>query len=100
MNLFPRMIGKTLGYDVTGKFDSCDPSSVGKARWKIIDKKSKGVGERLYVDIISIKGNGIGGAIFWTLIVNSYSCYCWSYYSKKKDTLAIKVLDIINKSIN
>jgi hypothetical protein len=57
-------------------------------------------GEQLYVDISSIKGNSFRGAKFWALIVDDYSSYCWSYYLKRKDELANKLVGFIKELRN
>jgi hypothetical protein len=76
-----RLTGKAYGYEVTGKFDVCEACSVAKLRQKNINKEWKGgssiLGERLYVDISSIKGTSFGGAKFWALIIDDFSSYFW-----------------------
>jgi hypothetical protein len=71
--LTPRMTGKCYGFDVVGDYKNCEACSVAKARKKTINKDWKGVsviaGERLCVDISSIKG----GSKCLALIVNDYS---------------------------
>jgi hypothetical protein len=99
-----RLTGKAYGYEVTGKFDVCEACSVGKARQKNINKEWKGgssiSGERLYVEINSIKGTSFGGAKFWALIIDDFSSYCWSYFLKKKDELKDKVVELIKELKN
>jgi len=99
-----RLTGKALGFQVTGKFDTCEACSIGKARQKNVNKEWKGgsttPGERLFVDISSIKGNSFGGAKFWALIVDDFTSYCWSYFLKRKDELAEKVIDLIKELKN
>jgi hypothetical protein len=84
-----RLTGKAYDYEVTVKFDVCEACSVAKARLKNINKEWKEGslirGERLYVDISSIKGTSFGKAKFWALIIDDFSSYCWSYFLKKKD---------------
>jgi hypothetical protein len=67
------------GYEVTGKFDVCEACSIAKARQKNINKEWKGGnlirGERLYVDISSIKETSFGGSKFWALIIDDFSNY-------------------------
>jgi hypothetical protein len=79
-----RLTGKAYGYEVTGKFDVCEACSVAKARQKIINKEWKGGslirGERLYVDMSSIKGTSFGGTKFWALIIDDFSSNCWSFF--------------------
>jgi hypothetical protein len=73
-----RMTGKSYGYDVGGNYKTCEACSVAKARQKNINKDWKGdsitSGERLYVDISSIKGESYGSK-FWALLVNDCSSY-------------------------
>jgi hypothetical protein len=83
-----RLTGKAYGYVIAGKFDVCEACSIGKARQKNIKKEWKGRnsihGERLYVDISSIKGISFGGSKFWALIIHDFSCYCWSHFFEEK----------------
>jgi hypothetical protein len=48
-------------------------------------------GERLYVDISSIKERSIGGAKGWALIVDDYTDYCWSFVIKNELDHKIKI---------
>jgi hypothetical protein len=48
-------------------------------------------GERLYVDISSIKERSFSGAKFWALIVDDYSDYCWSFVMKNKSDLKTRI---------
>jgi hypothetical protein len=77
------------------------PAEVSKARQKNINKDWKGgsitPGERLYVDISSIKGESYGGSKFWELVVNDYSSYCWSYFLKRKGDLKNKLIDLMDE---
>jgi hypothetical protein len=62
-------------------------------------------GERLYVDISSIKERIFGGAKFWALVVDDYTDYCWSFVLKDKSDLIIKIktlsidLNIANQNV-
>lgn len=57
------MIGKCFGYDVVGVCTTCGACLVGNARKENINRDWKGdsvtVGERLYTDISSIKGEAM-----------------------------------------
>jgi transposase InsO family protein len=55
-------------------------------------------GERLYMDISSIKERSIGGAKFWALIVNDYTDYCWSFVLKNNSDLKIKIKTLLTDS--
>jgi hypothetical protein len=52
-------------------------------------------GESLYVGISSIKERSIGGAKFWALIVDDYKEYCWSFVSKNKSDLKVKIKTLL-----
>jgi hypothetical protein len=99
-----RLTGKAYGYEVTGKFDVCEACSVAKVRKKNMKKERKGGssirGERLYVDISSVKGTSFGRAKFWELIIDDFSSHCWSYFLKKKDELKDKVVKLIKELKN
>jgi hypothetical protein len=56
---------------------------------------SNSPGERLYMDIISIKERSIGGAKFWALIVDDYTDYCWSFVLKNKSNLKAKIKTLL-----
>ena len=95
-----RMTGKSFGYDVTGDYKTCEACSVAKARQKNINKDWKGgsitPGERLYVDISSIKGESYGGSKFWALVVDDYSGYCWSYFLNHKNDIKNKLINLVD----
>jgi hypothetical protein len=52
-------------------------------------------GERLYIDISSIKERSFGGAKFWALIVDDYSDYCWSFVMKNKSDLKTRIKTLL-----
>jgi hypothetical protein len=83
-----RLNGKAYGYEVTGKFNFYKACSVGRARQKDVIKELKGGisirGEHLYIDISSIKGTSFGGSKFWTLIIDDFSNYYWSYFGRQR----------------
>jgi hypothetical protein len=70
---------KMYGFKSSGCFDTCEQCTIAKARQKNVNKQRLGSsnlpGERLYVNISSIKERSFGGAKFWALIVDDYSDY-------------------------
>jgi transposase InsO family protein len=52
-------------------------------------------GERLYVDVSSIKERSFGGSKFWALIVDDYSDYCWSFVVKNKSDLKTRIKTLL-----
>jgi hypothetical protein len=71
---------KMYGFKSPNNFDTCEQCAIAKARKKNLNKNWLGScnlsGERLYVDISSIKERSFGGAKFWALIVDDYADYC------------------------
>jgi hypothetical protein len=52
-------------------------------------------GERVYLDISSIRDESYGGSCFWVLLVDDYSDYCWSIFLKNKTDLKSKVMTLL-----
>jgi hypothetical protein len=52
-------------------------------------------GERVYLDISSIRDEIHGGSCFWPLLVDDYSDYCWSIFLKNKNDLNSKVMTLL-----
>jgi hypothetical protein len=86
---------KMYGFKSSGSFDTCEQCAIAKARQKIVNKQWLGSsnlpGERLYIDISSIKERIFGVAKFWALIVDDYSDYCWSFVMKNKSDLKTRI---------
>ena len=60
-----------------------------------LQEKSTTPGERLFLDISSVKTTSIGGAKFWLLVQDDATDMCWSFFLKKKSDLAQSVLTLI-----
>jgi hypothetical protein len=56
---------------------------------------SNNLGERLYIEISSIKEGSFGGAKFWALINDECIEYCWSFLMKNKLDLKRKVKNLL-----
>ena len=73
-----------------GELKVCEDCAVAKARQKNVNQDwkegSQAPGERVYLDISSIKEKSYGGSCFWVLIVDDYTDYCWSIFLKAKVT--------------
>jgi Reverse transcriptase (RNA-dependent DNA polymerase) len=110
INLFHKMLGhcgsdrlvKTANiHDFTlhGEFKPCEECATAKARQKNVNKDWKGgshvPGERLYIDISSVKDASYGGSKFWTLIVDDCTDFCWSIFLKNKSELKDKMLSLL-----
>jgi hypothetical protein len=90
---------KMYGFKSSGNFDTCEQCAIAKSQQKNVNKNwlssSNLPGERLYVDISSIKERSIGGAKFWSLIVNDYTDYCWNFVLKNKSSLKVKIKTLL-----
>ena len=82
-----------------GKFEVCKDCAIAKAKQKGVNKVWSGgsniPGERVYVDISSIKERSFGGAKFWALVVDDYSDFCWSFFLKNKSDLKVKMINLL-----
>jgi hypothetical protein len=79
-----------------GELKVCEDCALAKARQKNVNQDWKGgsqaPGERVYLDICSIRDKSYGGSRFWVLIVDDYTYYCWSIFLKTKGNLKVKVM--------
>jgi hypothetical protein len=87
------------GFKLFGEFKTCKQCAISKARQKSINKEWKGSsqipGERLYIDISSIKNASYGKSKFWALVVDDYTDYCWSTFLKSKGELKAKMMILL-----
>ena len=73
---FTRNTVKHIGYEIIGKSTKCGSCLVGKMKQKSLNKVASTkrtkyeTGEKLYIDISSVKGVSIGGNKFWVLYVD------------------------------
>jgi hypothetical protein len=51
-------------------------------------------GERLYMDISSVRDLSLGGSNFWVLIVDKCTDHCWSIFLKAKSELKSKMMTL------
>jgi hypothetical protein len=90
---------KMYGFKSSGSFDTYEQCAIAKARQKNVNKQwlgsSDSPGERLYIDISSIKERSFGGAKFWALIVDDYSDYCWSFVMKDKSDIKTRIKTLL-----
>jgi hypothetical protein len=89
-----RKTAQVHGLNLKGDFKVCKDCAVAKARQKNLNKDWKGgsqvPGERVYLDMSSIRDESYGGSRFWVLLVDDYTDYCWSILLKHKSDLKSK----------
>ena len=85
--------------DLTGKVNNCLSCSLEKIRQKNIPKKnedkSKNPGERMYLDISSMRKSSMGGRQHWVMLVNEATKYKKSFFLKKKNEQVEPIIDWI-----
>ena len=84
----------------TGEMSKCEHYDIGKMRKQNISKKPLAradiPGERVYMDISSIKYRSAGGSKFWVLFVDDFSNFLFGTYMKKKSDLKDEGIKLIN----
>ena len=86
---------KHYGWTLTGNQNNCENCILAKIRQRNVKKTAPPTttkGERLFMDISSIKQQSYGGSKFWCLIVDQHTGMKWSISLKKKSDLTDKVV--------
>ena len=85
--------------DLTGKVNNCLSCSLEKIRQKNIPKKnedkSKNPGERMYLDISSMRKPSMGGRQHWLMLVDEATKFKKSFFLKKKKEQVEPIIDWI-----
>jgi len=96
-----RATAVTYGWVVTGKMTKCEECAISKAKQKNVPKgsesKSTIAGERLFIDISSIKAMSAGGSKFWLLVVDEATDMKWSFFLKAKSDLKDKLIPFVKE---
>jgi hypothetical protein len=72
-----------------------NPTKVSREYNKDWKGGSQVSGERVYLDISSIRDENYGGSCFWVLLVDDYSDYFWRIFLKNKRDLKSKVMTLL-----
>jgi hypothetical protein len=90
---------KMYGFKLSRVPETCVECAIAKARQKNVNKNWLGSsnvpGDRLYMDLSSIKESSFAGAKFWALIIDECADYCWSVALKNKSYLQDKVRTLL-----
>ena len=85
--------------DLTGKVNNCLSCYVEKIRQKNIPKKnedkSQNPGERMYLDISSMRKPSMGERQHWVMLVDEATKYKKSFFLKKKNEQVEPIIDWI-----
>ena len=99
-----RTTAKKMGIRLKGVFRHCDGCALGKMRKKNIAKEkipnAPRNGDRLFLDISSIKYPSMGGAKYLCLMMDDHSGFVVGSYLKKKSDLQVKGVEMIQKFEN
>ena len=98
-----RATAKMLGCKLHGIFETCGSCAEGKSQQKKTNKEaetSKERGDKLYIDLSTIKKQSYGNKHHWVLLVDDYSRQKWSIFIQKKSELPEKVFNVLNKLLN
>jgi hypothetical protein len=80
--------GAYYGWILTGTCEDCNHCGTAKAKQSNLNKipvdKSKTCGERLFINISSIKAMSYGQSKFWLLALDDCTDYSWSFYLRRK----------------
>jgi hypothetical protein len=95
-----RATAKERGWKITGTFETCRDCKESNAQQKAVSKttsvKSTIPGERIFMDITSIKHVSLGGKKFWLVVVDDATSYTWSYFLAQKNHVAKTMLSFLN----
>jgi hypothetical protein len=97
-----RKTAKYYDFKLTGTMPVCEDCALTKARQTNLGHATKEdrvttICERLDFDISSIASESIGGAKFWLLVIDPVTEYIWSYFLKRKNQLADKLVQLIKR---
>ena len=85
--------------NLTGKVNNCLSCSLEKIRQKNIPKKnedeSENPGERMYLDISSMRKPSMGGRQHWVMLVDEATKYKKSFFLKEKNEQVEPIIDWI-----
>ena len=95
---------QVAGIKLTGAQEKCVACLKAKFKTininKVTSLPSNYPGERLHLDLSSIKSPSIGGSTYWGMIIDDYTKFKWSIFLRTKDELTTKgahLLHQINK---
>ena len=87
-----RSTGRKMGLNMKGAIRHCEGCGIGKMRQKNMNKehvpRANTVGDRMFMDISSIKHKSAGGSKFWALFMDDHSGFLISRFLKQKSDLA------------
>jgi hypothetical protein len=87
---------QSLDIELTGTLSKCENCTLEKIRQKNVSKESHNKatepGERIYLDISSMKHSSLGGNKHWLLIVDEATRYKKSFFMKKKSALVEDIM--------
>ena len=96
-----RKTAKHYGWTVTGKFEACADCQMSNIKQKAVPKytetKSTTPGERVFIDITSVRHRSMGGSKFWLGCVDDATDQTWSSFLKQKSDMPKVMMVFLRK---
>ena len=93
-----------MKFHVNEKMKKCEHCDIAKMKKKNMNKttleRAEKPGDRLFMDISSIKYPSAGGAKFWALFVDDSSDFLFGIYMKRKSDLRTEGIKLLNTIAN
>jgi hypothetical protein len=87
------------GWKIGGRLRPCSSCGIAKAKQKSVSKelqpKSETPGERMFLDISSIKGESFGQSKFWLMALDDSTDYAKSFFLKRKSETALTIVNYV-----
>lgn len=94
-----RRTARFYDWNLKGRRFKCEDCGVAKMKQTSVSKapvaRSTVRGERLFIDISSIKHTSLGGSKFWLSVIDDATDMCWSFFLKKKSETSQIIRDFI-----
>ena len=99
--IITRNTAKANDIKITGNMQQCHECALAKIKQQKIarttNNKSTIPGERLCIDISSVKNASYGGAKFWLMIIDDATRMCWSTFLKHKSDTSEKIVQFVKE---
>jgi hypothetical protein len=98
-----RLTAKAHGIKLKEQLKPCFACKMANARKPKVPKSTETVaeklGERIFIDISSIKSKSYGGTKFWLLVVDDKSDKSWSFFLKNKSDQGDTMLTFLKQMV-
>jgi len=96
---YTRATSARLGIDIQGPIPPCPSCAISKMKQsntrKLSADKATERGERLCMDISSVKDKSSGGSKYWLMVIDEATRFQWSYFIPAKKKTRDKILSLL-----